>query len=84
MLTGWQHPPVLLAGPILLGLRIAFARGLAQRLGSWNPGALQSLWLIPLRDLLGATVWLLAFFGNQVTWRGVTFRVGTDGTLKRI
>ena len=63
------------------GLRIAFARELAKRLGGWSPGLSQSLWLVPLRDLLGSILWALAFFGNTVTWRDITYRVHRDGTL---
>ena len=82
--AGYDQPWVLLGGSVMLGLRMAFARGLAQRLGSWSPSTLRSLWLVPLRDLLGAVIWTLAFFGNHVTWRGVTYRVGRDGTLRII
>lgn len=82
MVAGYRHPLILLAGSVMLGLRVAFARGLADRLGGWSPGAVQSLWLVPLRDLLGAITWALAFIGNTLTWRGIHYRVRSDGTLK--
>lgn len=82
MVIGHEHLIVLLAGSVVLGLRIAFAKGLADRLGSWSPGVLASLWLVPLRDLLGAAIWPLAFLGNTVTWRGVDYQVHRDGTLR--
>jgi len=38
-------------------------------------------WLIPLKDLLQAAIWLLAFLGNTVEWRGERMRLRRDGTL---
>ena len=40
-------------------------------------------WLIPLKDLLQAAIWLLAFLGNHIEWRGVRMRLRPDGTLER-
>lgn len=39
-------------------------------------------WLIPLRDLIAAAVWLASFAGNTVVWRGDSFRL-KDGRLVR-
>ncbi len=41
-------------------------------------------WLVPIRDLLQALIWGLAFVGNRVTWRGERFRVLPGGKLTRI
>jgi hypothetical protein len=41
-------------------------------------------WLIPLKDLLQAAIWLLAFLGNRVEWRGQQMRLRRDGTLERL
>jgi hypothetical protein len=41
-------------------------------------------WLIPLKDLLQAAIWLLAFLGNRVEWRGQPMRLRRDGTLERL
>jgi len=38
-------------------------------------------WLVPLKDLLQAAVWLGAFLGNTVEWRGQKKRLRRDGTL---
>ncbi len=84
MLAGSHQSLVLLAGSVILGLRIAFAKGLAERLGGWSPSALESLWLVPLRDLLGVVIWALALIGHTVTWRGITYHVRRDGTLQRL
>ncbi len=38
-------------------------------------------WLVPVKDLLQAVVWLGAFLGNTVEWRGQKMRLRRDGTL---
>jgi ceramide glucosyltransferase len=55
-------------------LRIA----MAWTAGAWGLGdrvILKKLWLIPLRDLIEAVVWLAAFFSSKVKWRGLEYRV---------
>jgi ceramide glucosyltransferase len=44
---------------------------------------LSLLWLIPLRDLIAALLWVASFTGHTVAWRGVAFRL-KDGKLDRI
>ena len=39
-------------------------------------------WLIPVKDLLQAALWLLAFLGNHIEWRGQRMRLRPDGTLE--
>jgi ceramide glucosyltransferase len=41
-------------------------------------------WLIPVKDLLQAAIWLLAFLGNRIEWRGQQMRLRRDGTLERL
>jgi ceramide glucosyltransferase len=41
-------------------------------------------WLIPVKDLLQAAVWGLAFVGNRIEWRGQKMRLRSDGTLERL
>jgi ceramide glucosyltransferase len=41
-------------------------------------------WLIPLKDLLQAAIWLLAFLGNRIEWRGQEMRLRRDGTLEQL
>ena len=38
-------------------------------------------WLAPIKDLLQAAIWLCAFTGNRIAWRGRQFRLRRDGTL---
>ncbi|MGD0615077.1 MAG: bacteriohopanetetrol glucosamine biosynthesis glycosyltransferase HpnI [Verrucomicrobiota bacterium] len=42
------------------------------------------LWLAPFKDLMQAGIWLCAFAGNRVEWRGRRFRLHRNGTLERI
>lgn len=43
----------------------------------------EQLWLLPLRDLIAAAVWLASFAGNTVTWRGARFQL-KNGRMTRI
>jgi len=36
---------------------------------------------VPVKDLLGAALWLAAFLGNTIEWRGQRMRLKADGTL---
>ena len=45
---------------------------------------LASLPLLPLRDLVGTALFLLAWTGRTVTWRGRRFQVARDGTLRSL
>ena len=40
-----------------------------------------SAWMPLLKDLLQTAIWLLAFIGNHVEWRGQRMRLRRDGTL---
>jgi len=44
---------------------------------------LKYVWLIPLRDLIAAAVWVASLGGHTVTWRGDRFRL-KNGKLTRI
>ena len=41
-------------------------------------------WLIPVKDLLQTAIWILAFLGNKIEWRGQRMRLRPDGTLERL
>ena len=49
-----------------------------------GPGCWCYAWLVPLKDLLQAAIWLLAFLGNRIEWRGQKLRLRPDGTLQRL
>jgi ceramide glucosyltransferase len=38
-------------------------------------------WLAPIKDLLQAALWLCAFAGNRIEWRGQRYVLRSDGTL---
>ncbi len=60
--------------------RIITALNLEQRLTQGRTRFAQG-WLVPAKDLLQAAIWLLAFLGNRVEWRGRQMRLRRDGTL---
>ena len=71
---------VLMTGCFLLLLRILIANDLQRR---FTPGRklVSPFWLAPFKDLLQAAIWLVAFLGNKVEWRGRKMIVRRDGTL---
>ena len=79
--------PVFAFAGFALLLRILTALNLQQRL-SPNPtpagrATVTHAWLVPVKDLLQAAVWLLAFLGNRIEWRGQQLRLRRDGTVER-
>jgi ceramide glucosyltransferase len=78
------HPvgPVLL---VCLGcwlVRIGAALNLQRRLTT-APAPWRYSGLILIKDLLQTAVWLLAFLGNRIEWRGELMRLRRNGTLVR-
>lgn len=77
--------PGKIVASLVLGcwlVRIATALNLEQRLTKGRPRVRYS-WLVLLKDLLQTAIWLLAFLGNRVEWRGELLRLRRDGTLVR-
>jgi len=70
----------LLAGMLLLRTVVAlvFCRSVVQ-----DEDSVERLWLLPLRDLIAAVVWMASFTGHTVTWRGDRFEL-KDGRLIRV
>ena len=77
-------PPVLGAAVVCWLIRILAALDLQARLERSGPGCWCYAWLVPLKDLLQAAIWLLAFLGNRIEWRGQKLRLRPDGTLQRL
>ena len=69
----------LLAIACLL-IRMGLAQNLQRRFMQSRDN-LAPAWLVPVKDLLQAAVWLGAFLGNTVEWRGQKMRLWRDGTL---
>jgi ceramide glucosyltransferase len=66
---------------VVLLLRFALAVTMCKSV-LHDQGALKSLWLLPLRDLIAVGVWLASFAGRTVTWRGDRFEL-KNGRLSR-
>jgi ceramide glucosyltransferase len=46
--------------------------------GVWglaDPQIAKKLWLVPLRDAIGAIIWVVGLFTNKIHWRGLEYRV---------
>jgi ceramide glucosyltransferase len=61
-------------------LRITFAQNLQRRF-TQNRSLVSPFWFVPVKDLLQAVLWLGAFLGNTVEWRGQRMKLRRDGTL---
>ena len=48
------------------------------------PGLVRDAWMVPLKDLLAALIWLVSLSGNEVEWGGERFRSGRDGTMRAV
>jgi ceramide glucosyltransferase len=42
---------------------------------------LRLFWLIPVRDIFGAAVWLAGLFGDSVYWGGQRLRLDREGRI---
>ncbi len=80
-LLAWQFSAFawwLLALTLVLRALPAFAIGV---LGLRDFTLARWFWLVPVRDLIAFGVWLASFAGNEIHWRGTTFRVLPGGKL---
>ena len=74
----WTWAALALIAVVRMGAAVAIGRGVLA-----DPDVLGNLWLLPLRDFAALAVWLASFFGNEIEWRGLKFRV-RDGKLERV
>lgn len=44
----------------------------------------RDVWLVPLKDLVMAAIWVASLAGNTVTWGGRRFTVARDGVMREI
>ena len=75
-------PIAVILGGLLILLRIVIAEALQFRL-TRSAASVGYFWLVPVKDVLQAAIWLGAFAGNQIEWRGQVFRLQRDGTLAK-
>jgi len=47
-------------------------------------GHFRYFWMVPVKDLLNVAVWVAAFTGNQIRWRGQRYRVLPGGRLRSV
>jgi len=73
---------IMIAIAILL-IRIVLAQNLQRR---FTPGTklVSPVWLVPVKDLFQVALWLGAFTGNTVEWRGRRMKLRRDGTLVEV
>jgi ceramide glucosyltransferase len=70
----------LIMGGFFILARILIAQNLQSRLTRSSAHSFY-FWLVPIKDLLQAAIWLCAFAGNSIEWRGQVFKLRRDGTL---
>lgn len=69
-----------IAPAALIVFRALLAADLQHRLTkSWSHA--RYTWLAPVRDLLQAALWVCAFAGRRIEWRGRKYILRSDGTL---
>jgi ceramide glucosyltransferase len=77
----------LLCAPLavitFLLLRIVLAQNL-QRHFTPERKLVSPFWLVPVKDLLNVALWLCAFAGDTIEWRGRKMKLRRDGTLEEI
>ena len=71
--TGWSLEMLAAA----LSVRLALIWNMSRMIGSDR----RALWLTPFRDLLSFGVFVTAFLGDRVEWRGTRLRVRRDGAV---
>ena len=69
-----------LAAMVCLLIRVCLAQNLQRRFTP-EKDLVCSFWLVPVKDLLQGALWLGAFLGNTVEWRGQQMKLCSDGTL---
>jgi ceramide glucosyltransferase len=73
-------PCGLIVAIAFLLIRIVLAQKLQRRF-SPEKNLVSSFWLVPVKDLLQVAMWVGAFAGSTVEWRGRRMNLGRDGTL---
>jgi ceramide glucosyltransferase len=72
-----------LTAVVFLLIRIVLAQDLQRRFTPERK-LVSPAWLVPVKDLLSAAIWLCAFAGHTIEWRGRKMRLRRDGTLQEI
>lgn len=72
--------PVL---PVAAAFRALAARATAVRVLT-DPFTRANWWLVPLQDCASFVLWLAAFYGNTILWRGRKYRLLRDGRFQLV
>jgi ceramide glucosyltransferase len=72
-----------LTAAVFILLRIVLAQNLQRRFTPEGKST-SPVWLVPAKDLLSVALWLAAFLGSTVEWRGRKMKLRRDGTLEEI
>lgn len=71
--AGWTALATFyIGGYLILRLSAAWMAGVW---GLGDRAIAKRLWLVPLRDAIGAGVWVAGFFSDRIRWRGLEYRV---------
>lgn len=66
-----------------IGTRMLLAFAVSQRVVG-EKSAWSSVWLYPVRDLLGILFWATSYLGRKVLWRNEIYRLEKGGRMRRI
>jgi ceramide glucosyltransferase len=67
----------------VVGLRIATSMAIIRRVLKM-PELTRDAWMVPLKDLMAAAIWVVSLAGKEVVWAGQRFRIQRDGTMRAI
>ena len=76
----FNFPIGLIGGALFLVARIFIVSNLKHRLKQ-SSTCPHYFWLVPIKDVLQTAIWLCAFAGSSIEWRGQVYRLRRDGTL---
>jgi len=71
------------AALFFLILRIVLAQNLQRRFTP-EKNLVSPAWLVPVKDFMNVALWLGAFLGSTIEWRGRKMKLRRDGTLEEI
>ena len=83
LIYGTSHgelPLTIVMGAGFMLFRIFIAQNLQSRF-TRSSDDFAYFWMVPLKDLLQGAIWLCAFVGNRIEWRGQVYRLRRDGIL---